>query len=105
MNEAEIERVVITRDRLAFELKDGRAISVPLAFYPTLQRATPEDRENFELYPTSVHWPLLDCDIGVEGILAGAKELPLYTKHSKRGRMSADSPAEALREVPPAGTK
>ena len=96
MNEAEIERVVFMQDRLAFRLKDGRMISVPLAFYPTLQRAAPEDRENFELYPTSVHWPALDCDIGVEGMLAGARELPVYANRTR----SVEASTLALREVP-----
>ena len=101
MNEAEIERVVFTPDRLSFELKDGRMISVPLGFYPTLQRATAEDREHFELYPTSVYWPALDCDIGVEGLLAGAKELPLYARRSGGVRATRDSTVAALREEPP----
>ncbi len=101
MNEAEIERVLFTQDRLAFELKDGRTISVPLSFYPTLLRATIVERENFELYPTSVHWPTLDCDIGVEGMLVGAKELPLYARRSMNVRVTRHSVMAALREEPP----
>jgi hypothetical protein len=91
MNDVEIEKVRFTQDRLGFELKDGRLISVPLPFYPTLQRASEAQRLNFELYPSSVHWPDLDCDIGVEGMLAGAKELPVYAE------MSADM--RAVRKV------
>ena len=96
MNELEIEQAVFTQDQLSFELKDGRTISVPLAFYPTLQRATPEDREEFELYPTSAHWPALDCDIGLEGMLAGARELPVYANRARSGEPSV----LALRQVP-----
>ena len=80
MNDVEIEKVHFTQDRLGFELKDDRLISVPLSFYPTLQHASEAQRLNFELYPSSVHWPDVDCDIGVEGMLAGAKELPLYAQ-------------------------
>lgn len=97
MNEAEIERVVFTQDRLAFELKDGRTISVPLTFYPTLLRATPAQRGTFELFPTSIHWPELDCDIGVEGLLAGVQELPVYANRLKTLPVSTGNPAMALR--------
>jgi hypothetical protein len=86
MSDVEIEKVHFTQDRLGFELKDGRLISVPLSFYPTLQHASEAQRLNFELYPSSVHWPDLDCDIGVEGMLAGAKELPLYAQRAKPDR-------------------
>src|SRR5215210_2096776 len=82
MNDVEIEKVHFTQDRLGFELKDGRLISVPLSFYPTLQHASEAQRLNFELYLSSAHWPDLDCDIGVEGMLAGAKELPVYAEMS-----------------------
>src|SRR6266513_1755081 len=51
MNVAEIEKVHVTQDRLGFELKDGRLISVPLAFYPTLQHASEAERLNYEISP------------------------------------------------------
>jgi hypothetical protein len=76
--------------------KDGRLISVPLSFYPTLQHASEAQRLHFELYPSSVLWPDLDCDIGVEGMLAGAKELPMYAKKSSALRAAA----VALKETP-----
>ena len=82
MNVAEISKVTFPQHRLEFELKDGRAVSVSLAFYPTLQHASETQRLNHEIYPFSVHWPDLDCDIGVEGMLSGAKELPLYVERS-----------------------
>ena len=91
MNDVEIEKVHFTQDRLGFELKDGRLISVPLSFYPTLQHASEAQRLNFELYPSSAHWPDLDCDIGVEGMLAGAKELPVYAEKSSVSRAAARS--------------
>lgn len=91
MNVAEISRVQFTQDRLGFELKDGRLISVPLAFYPTLQNASETQRLNYELYPFSVHWSDLDCDIGVEGMLSGAKELAVYAERSAELRELRDS--------------
>ena len=102
MSEAEIEHVRLTPDHLTFELKDGRVISVPLAFYPTLLRATTAEREEFELCSTSVHWPALDCDIGVEGMLAGARELPLYAdRPRKSGGVTDYSPAILREETVP----
>ena len=77
-------------------MKDGRLISVPLSFYPTLQHASEAQRLNFELYPSSVHWPDLDCDIGVEGMLTGAKELPVYAERSSASRAAT----AALKEAP-----
>jgi len=89
--------VHFTEGRLGFELRDGRLISIPLSFYPTLQNASEAQRLNFELYPSSVHWPDLDCDIGVEGMLAGVKELPLYAQRTKPDR---DAFLEFMDQVP-----
>lgn len=64
-----------TEDTLIAELSDGRVISVPLAWYPRLVHATPEERNNWELIGTGqgVHWPDLDEDLSIEGFLAGRK--------------------------------
>lgn len=70
----QIKAVQIDRERLAFELVDGRTISVPLAFYPTLLLATDEERAKYEIAFASVHWPEVDCDIDSEALLRGAKE-------------------------------
>lgn len=53
------------------ELSDGRTIGVPLAWFPRLLHASPEQRENYELSRCGMHWEALDEDISVEGILAG----------------------------------
>ena len=68
-------RVVVTDDTLAVELSDGRAISVPLAWYPRLLHATLEERENQRLVGNGqgIHWESLDEDISVEGLLAGRR--------------------------------
>ena len=67
-------------EQLGFHLEDGRFISVPLAFCPTLALATREERGHFEVSGSSVFWPELDADIGVEGLLAGAQEHPHYAR-------------------------
>ena len=65
--------VEVTDDALTIELSDGRAISVPLAWYPRLLHATPEERGHWRLVGKGqgIHWDTLDEDISVEGLLAG----------------------------------
>src|SRR5258706_15160927 len=70
----QIKAVQIDRERLAFELVDGRTISVPLAFYPTLLLAADEERANFEIAFSSGYWPGLDCDLDSDALLRGAKK-------------------------------
>jgi len=53
------------------ELTDGRTIGVPLAWFPRLLHATPEQREDYEFSRRGIHWDALDEDISVDGILAG----------------------------------
>ena len=67
--------IAVTEDTLSAELSDGRAIAVPLAWYPRLVHATPGERDNWELIGggQGVHWPDLDEDISVEMLLAGRK--------------------------------
>jgi len=75
---------------MVWDLVDGRRISVPLAWYPTLMLATPEERSVFHIYSSSVHWPLLDCDLGSEGILRGNKEAEFFSNRAWK-RHSASS--------------
>ncbi len=88
-----ITEVIVNDELLGFHLEDGRFISVPLAFYPTLDLATREERGKFEINGSSVHWPELDADIGVEGLLAGAREHHHYARKAaeravRLGRLS-----------------
>ncbi|MBA4211323.1 MAG: DUF2442 domain-containing protein [Parvibaculum sp.] len=55
------------------ELADGRSLGIPLAWFPRLLAATPEQRAGFEISGggTGLHWPELDEDISVAGLLAG----------------------------------
>jgi len=68
-----IQMVRVTRDRIIAELVDGRVISVPLAWSWRLSEATPAQRANFRLIGSGqgVHWPEVDEDISVEGLLYG----------------------------------
>lgn len=67
--------VQVTEDTLSVDLEDGRTISVPLSWYPRLVYATPEERQNFRIAGAGygIHWPDLDEDIGVEGLLLGKR--------------------------------
>ncbi len=67
--------VAVTDDTLAVDLEDGRSISVPIVWYPRLTHGTPEERANFQISGGGygIHWPELDEDIGVEGLLLGKR--------------------------------
>lgn len=60
-------------DFLCVELDDGREIKVPLEFYPRLNKATKGQRKKFEIFGngTAIHWPELDEDLSVQGIVLG----------------------------------
>ena len=72
----EIKTARIDATRLTVELIDGFTFTVPLTFYPTLLLASEEERSAMEINPFSLHWELLDCDLGIEGLLQGAREHP-----------------------------
>jgi hypothetical protein len=67
------ENVVLTEDTLTVELRDGRTLSVPLAWFPRLVHASPAERDNWRLIGKGhgIHWEDLDEDISIEGLLAG----------------------------------
>lgn len=69
-----VVNVTCATDRLEVELGDGRRISVPLAWYPRLAAATPQDRARWETCGAGhgIHWPEIDEDLSVEGLLRGA---------------------------------
>lgn len=83
--------VKITQERLTFELEDGRTVSIPLSFYPTLHLATPAERADFEICHSSVYWPQLDCDISSDCLLRGAKESRKFAARAwrKKGKLAA----------------
>jgi hypothetical protein len=64
-------------DESSFEvfLKDGRSLRVPLSWFPRLERASAKQRQNYEWLGKgiAIHWPEIDEDISVEGLIAGNK--------------------------------
>jgi hypothetical protein len=67
--------MVVTEDALTVSLTDGRTLSVPLTWYPRLWHGTPEERARWRLIGDGqgIHWPDLDEDISVEGLLEGRR--------------------------------
>jgi hypothetical protein len=70
---AQAMAVRVTDDALIVELEDGRQVSAPLAWYPRLLHGTAKERDHFEIGHYGVHWPDLDEDISVKGLLLGNK--------------------------------
>ena len=72
---ARVVAVSINDDTLAVDLEDGRSIAVPIGWYPRLAYGTPAERLHWQISGGGygIHWPDLDEDIGVEGLLLGWK--------------------------------
>jgi hypothetical protein len=82
-------KAVSTDDRqLTLWLDDGRIVSSPLSWYPSLLEASPAERKLWR--PSGggygIHWPALDYDLSVEGILDGRKEHPNALRFTREFR-------------------
>ncbi len=67
----EATSVRFDEDRMWVDLSDGRILAVPLAWFPRLLRAAPEQRDTCRISPRGLHWETLDEDISLAGLLAG----------------------------------
>jgi hypothetical protein len=69
-----VANVSLDEDTLSVRLKDGRTISVPLAWFPRLLHASPQQRNNWKVAGGGygIHWPDVDEDLSTEGLLRGA---------------------------------
>jgi len=85
--EAEVNEAEVT-----VHLEDGRSVTTPLEWYPRLAFATSEERQTYEITGRGrgLHWPMLDEDLSVEGMLSGTP--------SAEGAQSLKGWKEALRE-------
>ncbi len=65
--------IKVSADSLEVELLDGRTLVVPLTWYPRLMNASPAEQQNWRRIGRGegIHWPDLDEDISIEGLLAG----------------------------------
>ena len=77
-----VENVTIRRQSLIVALADGRVISAPLIWYPTLLQATAKQLRKWKPCGagTGIHWPALDYHLSVEGLLRGAREAEGITR-------------------------
>ena len=83
------QKVVVTDEALIADLADGRTITVPLAWFPRLERGSVDERSNWRLIARGegIHWPDLDEDISVAGLLrgtAGTRAKPLARQSKQR---------------------
>ncbi|HWG17748.1 MAG TPA: DUF2442 domain-containing protein [Acidobacteriaceae bacterium] len=67
----EAATVRFDEDSMWVQLSDGRTIGVPLAWFPRLLHATPQQRDQVRVSRRGMHWDELDEDISVAGLLAG----------------------------------
>jgi hypothetical protein len=73
---AKVKDVGTDGEMLTVWLDDGRVIGLPLRWYPSLEDATPAERTRWRLSAAGrgIHWPGLDYDLSVDGLLRGARE-------------------------------
>jgi hypothetical protein len=66
--------VRVTESRLEVSLRDGRTVSAPLAWFPRLAAADAKARQVWESSAAGlgIHWPLIDEDLSVDGLLRGS---------------------------------
>jgi|SRR5665213_882453 len=101
--------VIATEHHLTVVLADGRTISVPLAWHPRLAHGTPAERMNLKIGPCGVHWPDLDEDISIKGLILGHRSgestasIQRWLEYRGRGQKlpvpSFDLPPELAEEL------
>ena len=76
--------LVCSDDELRVSLTDGRWLSVPLAWFPRLAHASSAERANYELLDEwqGIHWPGVDEDVSVLGLIAGQPSVEFRRRHS-----------------------
>jgi hypothetical protein len=69
-----IADVHVDNDRIQVDLVDGRTITAPIRWYPRLCAASQAERDNWQIAGGGfgIHWPDIDEDLSVEGLLSGA---------------------------------
>ena len=88
----------VSVEALTVDLVDGRTIMVPLVWYPRLWHGTSRERNHLQIFGdgTYIHWPALDEDLTVAGLLAGRRSgespqsLRKWLESRKRKKRRAD---------------
>lgn len=93
---AAAKHVKVTEHALVVDLRDGRSVSVPIEWYPRLAEGRPSERRRWELIGPGIgiHWPDLDEDISVEGLLLGlaSNESPASLQRWRTSRRRPANP-------------
>ena len=90
--DVEATNVTVTDHALTVELEDGRTISAPLQWFPRLRYGSARERANFEIGAFGIHWPDLDEDVSVRGLILGRRSaespasLKFWLDNRKKGR-------------------
>jgi hypothetical protein len=91
---------------MTVDLTDGRALRVPLAWFPRLLRATPAERAQVEISRVGLHWEQLDEDISIAGLLAGrgdvtksARSVNTSTEIKTRSGRGASAPSLSAQKL------
>jgi len=109
VQEARARSASVTDEALTVDLMDGRTIVVPLVWYPRLWHGTPQERARFEIFGDGayIHWPDLDEDLTVAGLLAGrrsgesAESLKKWLE-SRRGKQRGTDQGPSNKRMRPA---
>ena len=74
--EARAQSVAFDREMMSVHFTDGRILSVPLVWFSSLHRASPEQKERVEITGggRGLHWPDLDEDLSIAGLMAGVDQ-------------------------------
>jgi hypothetical protein len=73
MGDLKPRAVEFTATELVITLMDGRRIATPLDWYPRLKSASAVQRAKYEIMPMGIHWPDIDEDLSVAGMLKGQR--------------------------------
>lgn len=73
LERTEIQAVSVTDDSLIVDLRDGRSIVALIGWYPRISYATSKEQLHFEIHRNIIHWPDLDEQVSVRGLLLGRK--------------------------------
>ena len=108
VQEARARSVRVTPEALAIDLVDGRTIIAPLMWFPRLWHGTVQERGRFEIFGDGayIHWPDLDEDLTVAGLLAGRRsgESPESLKRwltSRKGRQRGRGERPSNKRIQP----
>ncbi len=72
IDELAILPLEVDKESLTAQISDGRRISIPIAWFSSLSKASLQELKNFEISPTGygVHWPDLDEDISIKSFIS-----------------------------------